>query len=67
MAVMMLFALSSAPCFELFSAAPAKRRSYILCIKYVNWECSLFVCLSLCPLVRRLRPPKSTGYVYIFY
>jgi hypothetical protein len=29
MAVMMLFALSSAPCFELFSAAPAKSYSYL--------------------------------------
>ena len=61
MAVMILFALSSAPCFELFSAAPAKSYSYILCIKYVG-ECSLFVCLSvclsLCPLVRRLLPRK---------
>jgi len=57
MAVMMLFALSSAPCFELFSAAPAKSYSYILCIKYMKWECILFVC----PLVRRLRPRKVQG------
>jgi hypothetical protein len=40
MAVMMLFALSSAPCFELFSAAPRERESDHL---YVSFAPNTFV------------------------
>ena len=66
MAVMMLFALSSAPCFELFSAAPTERHSYILCIKYVNWECSVVYLSVSLSVSTHVVSPKSTGYVYIF-
>ena len=42
--------------------------SYILCIEYMNWECSLFVCLSVSLSVStQVASPKNTGYVYILY